>query len=340
MAALRYPGRVGVDLEAVERLEEVTVGRNKKSFEAFETWLRAEGVESSVEDLAAAPSLLDSLLRAFGVALYSSDRPYGTYVHAITSLQARFPPLRRAFVLSWDLALSWHHLEPTEHRAPVPLSLLRAVNVVSRRWGWFRFASVVSCVFFDVFRLGEVVGVLRSALVLPGDVLEYGASLAYVSIPEPKTRRRGGGRRQYAAVRFPLCVALLSAVFGRLPRSSPLLGFSSSAFRRRWDAVLRALGVPPNTYSPGGLRGGGAVAHFAKHEDVNLLLKQMRLRTQATLSSYLQEVTAKTSLASLPALCRLKIREASAAHDGVVRFACLRLLRGDWSPLRLSLLST
>jgi len=315
------------------------VGRNLRSRKEFERWLASEGVESTLDELASCPSLLDALLRAFGRALYGGDRPYSVYVYGITALQARFPTPRRSFPLSWDLALTWHHLEPTEHRTPVPVSVLRGVVSVALLWGWFRFAAVVSCVFFGVFRPGEVFCALRSSLVLPVDVPDSAVTVAYLGIPTPKTRRRGGGRQQYAAIHDALCVALLSAVFARVPLSSSLFGASSSSFRRRWDAALAALGVPRGTFSPGGLRGGGAIAHFALHQDISLLMWQMRIQGQQTLSAYLQEVTVHTSLAALPALCRQRLRAASAWHDPLIRFACLRLTAGDWRPIRVTLLS-
>ena len=72
-------------------------------------------------------------------------------------------------------------------------------------------------------------------------------------------------------------------------------------FRTRFNALLRALRIPAGTYTPGGLRGGGACAAFRRTLDVTLLCWRMRLAKTATLSSCLQETLAATSLRTLHA---------------------------------------
>ena len=55
--------------------------------------------------------------------------------------------------------------------------------------------------------------------------------------------------------------------------------------------------------------------HFRAHNDISLLMWQMRVKDQNTLGHYLQEVTTLTSLTELPSATREKIRVASALYE-------------------------
>ena len=69
-----------------------------------------------------------------------------------------------------------------------------------------------------------------------------------------------------------------------------------ASFRRRWDDVMKAIGVPVSGalgLTPGSLRGGGAVALFETTGDLALVQWRLRLENQQTLCHYLQEVVAQ-----------------------------------------------
>ncbi len=76
----------------------------------------------------------------------------------------------------------------------------------------------------------------------------------------------------------------------------------------RAGIILAELLVPKElNVTPGGTRGGGAVAAYIKGVHMQDLLWKMRLRQQRTLESYLQECAAQTLLARLPDASRKKI---------------------------------
>eukprot|EP00439_Symbiodinium_sp_Y106_P034509 s3508_g4.t1 len=98
--------------------------------------------------------------------------------------------------------------------------------------------------------------------------------------------------------------------------TEPLFSGSASTFRRRWDFILKQLGVPEALkLTPGGLRGGGAVYLYQQQTPVQDLLWRMRLRSANTLESYLQEVAAVSVLPSLTASTRARIEAAAAVCD-------------------------
>ena len=122
--------------------------------------------------------------------------------------------------------------------------------------------------------------------------------------------------------------------WGQLPPDAPLLPLSPSAFRRRWDFLLKSLAVPKSFgLTPGGLRGGGAVSQYIAGCHITDLMWRMRIRTQDTLAHYLQEATTLTSLAALPAQATASVSSAAALYPTVLR----ALSRGPIPPVKAPL---
>ena len=136
------------------------------------------------------------------------------------------------------------------------------------------------------------------------------APLAYVVHTVPKTRRRGA-RVQHSSIHDPLTIELLRTTFGDDPPDTPLVTGSAAQFRRRFAWLLRSLGLPPASYTPGGLRGGGACHAFSLERDVSLLCWRMRISSQSTLSHYLQECSAAVGLQSISAESRRRVAAAA-----------------------------
>ena len=94
---------------------------------------------------------------------------------------------------------------------------------------------------------------------------------------------------------------LLEKIFSLTPMDYPLFDASAYQYRKRWDLILSILGVPKSfRLTPGGLRGGAAVHHYKAGRPIQDLMWLLRLRSQVTLESYLQEVSALNLLAKLP----------------------------------------
>lgn len=149
-------------------------------------------------------------------------------------------------------------------------------------WKWPRFAGSLALAYFGILRPGEVLRARRRELVLPEDLNHEAGSL------------------QHATVDEPLVVGFISAVFRNIRRDDWLYPVSPGSFRRRWDALLRHLNVPPRVQlTPGSIRSGGAIHFFRETADISRLMWKMRLRQQVTLENYLQELTAYTVYSEL-----------------------------------------
>lgn len=125
-------------------------------------------------------------------------------------------------------------------------------------------------------------------MVFPSDALELDRETIFLIIPEPKGRRKSRGRLQHSAIRELSFFDFLFAVLGPLGPMEPLYNGSPASFRRRWDA-----------------RAGGCVSAFQDSMDIPLLMWRMRIKHQATLESYLQEVAARTVIPKLSAAAEM-----------------------------------
>ena len=78
---------------------------------------------------------------------------------------------------------------------------------------------------------------------------------------------------------------------------------------------MSKLRIPRAMFTPGGLRGGGAVAAYFEGTTIADLLWRMRIKHMATLDSYLQEVAAAISLNSVSLESRQRIALFCTSYD-------------------------
>eukprot|EP00933_Yihiella_yeosuensis_P056664 TRINITY_DN56005_c0_g1_i1.p1 TRINITY_DN56005_c0_g1~~TRINITY_DN56005_c0_g1_i1.p1 ORF type:complete len:103 (-),score=2.00 TRINITY_DN56005_c0_g1_i1:197-505(-) len=97
---------------------------------------------------------------------------------------------------------------------------------------------------------------------------------------------------------------------------------------------MSRLRIPRGFYTPG-LWGGGTVHHFHTHQNIELLMWQLRLDSQSALKHYLQEVGAELSLVSVSIASRQANGLVSKYFDVLLNLDTI-LLR---SPTRPSLAS-
>lgn len=157
---------------------------------------------------------------------------------------------------AWSLVTRWELAEPVQHRPPGSEPLVRAMAALSIAWGWPNVAAVILVGFYGLLRIGEVLSARRLHLLTAIDMMEDKGRF-YLRIEAPKTRRRGP-RVQYTTVDEATTVRLVEALWQPLQQDQRLCCFSASAFRRRWDALVCALGLEKHhRMTPGSLRGGG-----------------------------------------------------------------------------------
>ena len=109
----------------------------------------------------------------------------------------------------------------------------------------------------------------------------------------------------------PVAVNLIGLAFASLPRPEKLFPLTPSSYRYRWKKFLKILAIRLRL-TPGALRGCGAVLSYRRGLSIADIQWRMRLKHQATLEYYLQEVAAITALASLDDVSARKVKAASA----------------------------
>ena len=293
------------------------------AIDSFSAWLEDEEFVAPLVVLVNAPTLLALLLRAYGAWMFRANKPLYMFLCTLTAIQKVAPLVRPHLFVAWQLAADWRSIEPTIHRVPVPLALYKALIVLCWLAGWFRMAGCILIAFSGPGRIGEILKAARCKLVLPVDSLGDHADRFFLRITEPKSGKRGGATVQHISVRGPTAVAMASLAFGELSDDEKLFPGSESLFRSRWNQLMVALGVPKSArFTPGGLRGGGAVCAYFDDVPVADIMWRMRIKEQSTLAHYLQEVTATNSLRDLPQKARSNILRTAGLFDVVCLQAC------------------
>lgn len=285
-------------------------------WEGFVRWLSASLTPDAVRSAMSCPPLLAQLLEQYGNHLYQQGAALYAYRHLVVVTQQSVAGAKPWLGPCWEMIARWEVKEPPSHRTPLPLTLFRAMFTTAVLWGWRRFACILGISFYGISRPGEPLAEPRKSLLLPSDLLESERTTAFLRISSPKTRRRGGGRVQHLTITETAFVGFLERTLADLSRDAPLFPGAPSTFRRRWDAILEALGVPKSAgLTPGGIRGGGCVAAFHRGLDLSKILWLMRIRHLQTLEAYLQEVAASSVVPDLPSFARRRVKAASALFD-------------------------
>eukprot|EP00438_Fugacium_kawagutii_P015803 Skav230691 [mRNA] locus=scaffold2202:279688:282453:- [translate_table: standard] len=310
-------------LEEVNLVEPRTLALQSRVWEGFHNWLSHLISPGALESAMANPSLLVLVLQQYGQHLFSSGKSLYIYRHLLVYIQQQFFGTRPFMGPCWQLVTKWEIQEPPRHRVPLPFPVLKAMLTTCLLWKWYRFAAILGLSFFGIARPGEPLREFRRNLLLPSDLLMDEQKVCYLKIEHPKTGRRGGGRVQHLTVSDPQFIRFLEKVFAVDQRQSShearLYECSASSFRRRWDAILRSLGISAQTQlTPGGLRGGGCVHAFQQGISLPLLLWKMRIRHMQTLENYLQETVADSVIPSFSAATRQRVIAASSIYELVL----------------------
>jgi len=107
-------------------------------------------------------------------------------------------------------------------------------------------------------------------------------------LTKTKTASRGA-RLQSAVIRDKPLLRALTLVCGGLPANVAICPGGVRGFTQRFDLLARALRID-DLFSPGGLRGGGAIHFFAHTPNLGELQFAGRWEASSSLRHYLQHV--------------------------------------------------
>lgn len=311
------PGPLRGSLEEVQVVSEATRVLERRQLAFFLSWCKACIDEDSLEDIFdRVPIFLVQCLRTYGDLMYQRNGSLSNLRHLLLACQ-KWKPLSKPFMTgAWDMVDRWAQVQPVTHRSPIPESVVRALCVTGWHFQWYSWVGAVVLSFFGAGRLGEVMQCIRSDLVFPRDLLEHGYSPIFLKLRRFKSLGRQPAHVQHMKVSDEQACRILNKVFYALEADAPLFGASAYQFRKRWNIVMEALtGKDAVRLTPGGLRAGAAVHHYKKGMAIADLMWVMRLRSQTTLESYLQEVAALNVLVALSTRSRSNISLMSRSFD-------------------------
>ena len=292
----------------------------------FRNWLWSEhGVSlfGLLQQRPADPELISHWLAEYGREMFRAGKAYGQFSETINGIAMLKPSVKRQLTSAWDVAFAWLVDEPHQHHPALPLSALLAMLTIALAWGWPYEAAVVALAWTGLLRIGEVLQSQRGDLVLPQDSAP-GITYAMLKIKEPKTRGRHA-RHQAARVDQSDIVALLTAVYGPMAPTEALWPFSAATLRKRFRALLNAVGLPTEKakgvlpFSLGSLRPGGATHLLNACENSELVRRRGRWLSTRVMEIYLQEVQVATFVRKLDPIVRGRLEAFSLAFSDVLQ---------------------
>ena len=303
------------DLEEAPLQSQASLLAGARAWSSFLVWVRSVVSFDPLPILPLCPGLTAMVLRAYGNFLYTSGAPIHLFRYTLVGAQRNILTLKGSLGPAWEILSRWEYLEPAVHRTPLPEALLRAFVVLSWFAGNRRWVGVTLLAFFGMARLGEVLHCRRRHLVLESDLL-VSSPAVFLCLEASKTATRGRPKVQHLRIDDAAAMKLITLAFQHLQPEEFLYPSSAGAFRSRWDRCLKAFGLfDVVKVTPGGLRGGGAVAAYHRGLPVSDIQWRMRLKHQHTLEYYLQEVAALSALTGASPDAKLRIAYAAAIFE-------------------------
>ena len=309
----KNPGPARHSLEEVHLVRPATLHMEAKLVRLFLEWCKVCLVAMEPEELFdVVPSFLGLALRNYADLMYQSGGALSNLRHLLLGVQRWKPGSRPYLHEAWSMVARWELECPVKHRTPIPEALMRAMCSLAWFYGWHSWVGITVIAFYGAGRLGEIIKCCREDLLLGVDLLEKPHKPCFLRLRSFKSLHRQPARVQHMKVSDETACCILHKVFAKLPLDGPLFGATHYQYRKRWDALLDALQVDPaQRLTPGGLRGGAAVYHYRAGRSINDVMWLLRLRSQQTLESYIQEVAALNTIAKMKAETRSLISHFS-----------------------------
>ena len=339
--------RADIDLLPTRVARKQTLDYRQKLLTDFGVWLHeTHGVQLSVLLSAKPPDAEEvaKFLVSYGQQMFISGKAYGKFAETINAVANARPVIRKQLVSAWDLCFAWLADEPYQHHPALPLSVLLGIVATGLIWGWPLECAIFSLTWAGILRIGEVLLADRSDLILPRDAAP-GVTYALLRIKMPKTRGRAA-KHQAAKVDPPDIVELLDAVFCNHRPDQMLWPYSASTLRKRFKALLEAVGLNTSRSSGikpfdlGSLRPGGATFLLLRTEDGELVRRRGRWVSIRVMEIYLQEVQYTTCTERIDPAANARIKILAGAFPAILTWAINNLRTGIPTPAWFQLFQT
>ena len=240
--------------------------------------------------------MLDQLVADYAEVLWEEGESQYMYSDTICALVHHLKFLKRQMIQSWDLLSTWQLHELPTRATPFSLDVVLAMAGAALQRGWLDMAVGLLLAFQALLRTGELLNLTC------GD-FQFGKVNCVVFLGLTK-----GGRRRNESESVVVCddalISLLRLITEPKQRGERLVP-APTTFRRRFDTLLRDVGLQDKGYKPYSLRRGGATHTWLVSGNMALTTRRGRWQNQSTCKIYVQEAaTLATELTFSPSQMR------------------------------------
>lgn len=264
---------------------------------------------------------LDAHLGEYLNILFQEGDALSSAGHLLSSIKRFIPEFKHQLPVATQFHRNWRRLHVPVRATPVPHELLEALAALSLSIDESALALLLILGFRCFLRTNEMLHLQwNHLLVLPGQ------QSINVVLPFSKTSQ---GNPQVLRVDDPLAVSLLRAFRPSEDSQALMWPFSLRQFHRTWKQLLRCVHLAPDSFSPYGIRRGGATYFFLSCGNLDTTVTRGRWANSRTAKIYIDD--GALALAEM----RWSHRQKSAVRKWAKRlgrwYTPLRKVREKWS---------
>ena len=281
----------------------------------------------SVEHMLYDAVTVDETLEVVGRIMFTANRSLHDYTETINAVVSMNRRLRKQLTLSWDVADSWAWAEPSTPRLAMPEDVLHCIVGVALLNG-MPFAGFFFWLCFEcMLRPSEALSLRRRHIKLPTDLGGRRGAL-FLMLLDTKTSRRGVARIQYAKASASLLIKLATLLLSAVDADALVFGVCMGTMRKRLEWCLEKVLLHTVGLGLGAFRGGGAIAHFEKYEDLPLTQWRGRWDTLQNMQRYIQEASVEDTFVEAPAEAASRVRAVLSRRSWILNRSFLLLSSG------------
>ena len=214
---------------------------------------------------------------------------HGSFI--LAAVQYFYPRLVGHIKSSWQAITVWKRYVPVRSRLGLDEDVWLAMLTVTYLWNWKCTQFLIAVGFRGLMRPGEVCNLRAGHVVFthhrPGPC-QASREVLLISIVRPKTRYRAA-RVQSVVIHDPLVIACAHRALKFSQPRDLICGDGTAGFTARFHQILDALSIGHIGYTPGSMRGGGAISQLKMGTPVGEIMFKGRWECLKTVCIYLQE---------------------------------------------------
>ena len=226
---------------------------------------------------------LDRLLADFINAAFQEGDPLTYSGHLLSAIKRFHPELRLKLPVSSQYLRNWTRAHVPKRAIPASWELVEAMISLALNSGEARLAFLLGIAFHAMLRTSEMMQLTMNHIMIHG-----GQQAFSVVIPTAKTSQ---GNPQVLQIKDPVLLAMARTVQLDSKPATLLWKHGTSAFRRRFQKLLSALGFAKSAYLPYSLRRGGATWYYQTTLNLDATMTRGRWACQKTCRIYVDTGT-------------------------------------------------